>query len=89
MRGESTRKKPANAMSVISASFNAFKTASSQESPGKITTHDMYNTFNMGVGFVIVVAKEDLPTALEVLQEEGEEAYRLGEVVSSPEKVIL
>lgn len=56
---------------------------------GKITTHDMYNTFNMGVGFVLVVSKEDLPTALEILQEEGEEAYRLGEVVSSPEKVIL
>lgn len=49
----------------------------------------MYNTFNMGVGFVLVVSKEDLPRALEVLQEEGEEAYRLGEVVRSLEKVIL
>ncbi len=56
---------------------------------GKITTHDMYNTFNMGVGMVIVVPKEELGHALEVLQMEGEDAYRLGEVVSSPEKVIL
>ncbi|MFR9280252.1 phosphoribosylformylglycinamidine cyclo-ligase [Levyella massiliensis] len=56
---------------------------------GHVTTHDMYNTFNMGVGFVLVVSKEDLPRALEVLQEEGEEAYRLGEVVRSLEKVIL
>ena len=41
----------------------------------------MFNTFNMGVGMSIVVAKEDVPRALSVLKENGEDAYVLGEIV--------
>ncbi len=48
---------------------------------GGISEHDMFNTFNMGVGMSIVVAKEDVPRALSVLKENGEDAYVLGEIV--------
>ncbi len=51
------------------------------EKTGNISEHDMFNTFNMGVGMSIVVAKEDVEKAIAVLKAHGEEAYVLGEIV--------
>ena len=56
---------------------------------GNIPERDMFNTFNMGVGMSVVVAKEDRETALSVLQANGEDAYIIGEIVASQDKVIL
>ena len=56
---------------------------------GKISEHDMFNTFNMGVGMSIVVAKEDAERAISVLKANGEDAYVLGEIVESADGVIL
>jgi phosphoribosylformylglycinamidine cyclo-ligase len=49
----------------------------------------MYNTYNMGVGMSVVVAKEDAEKAIEILKANGEDAYILGEIVESEEGVIL
>ena len=56
---------------------------------GNIPERDMFNTFNMGVGMSIVVAKEDAEKALEILKENGEDAYVIGKVIKSDEKVTL
>ncbi len=48
---------------------------------GNISEHDMFNTFNMGVGMAVVVRKEDVVKAISVLKENGVEAYALGEIV--------
>lgn len=56
---------------------------------GNVPERDMFNTFNMGVGMSIVVAKEDVEKALSVLRANGEEAYVLGEIVKSDDGVIL
>lgn len=56
---------------------------------GNISTRDMYNTFNMGVGMSIVLKKEDEEEALNILKAHGQEAYRLGVIVKSEEKIIL
>lgn len=56
---------------------------------GNISEHDMYNTFNMGVGMSVTVKKEEAQKALSVLKEAGEDAYIIGEIVKSDEKVIL
>lgn len=48
---------------------------------GNITTSDMFHTFNMGIGMVIVADEEDEPAMLERLKEIGEPAYRIGQVV--------
>lgn len=56
---------------------------------GNISERDMFNTFNMGVGMSIVVAKEDAEKALDILNSCGEDAYIIGEIVKSDEKVIL
>ena len=56
---------------------------------GNITEKDMFNTFNMGVGMSVVVAKEDAEKAIEVLKANGEDAYIIGEIVKSEQGVIL
>ncbi len=56
---------------------------------GHIPERDMYNTFNMGVGMIVSVAKEDADKAVEILKAAGEDAYILGELVESEEGVIL
>ncbi len=40
----------------------------------------MYNTFNMGIGMIAVVAEDDVNVTLDILQKCGEEAYLIGEV---------
>ena len=56
---------------------------------GNIPERDMFNTFNMGVGMVVVVDKNDAQKAVEVLNAAGEQAYVLGELVESDEGVII
>ena len=54
---------------------------------GGIDERDMFNTFNMGVGMSVVVAKDDADKALEILQAAGEKAYVLGEITRGDEKI--
>ena len=54
---------------------------------GDIPQHEMYATFNMGVGMVLVVKKDLAARAVEVLLREGQPAYVLGEVVTGSEGV--
>ena len=57
---------------------------------GNVPERDMYNTFNMGVGMTITVAKEDADRALSILHESGEPgAYVLGEIVRGEKGVEL
>jgi phosphoribosylformylglycinamidine cyclo-ligase len=56
---------------------------------GKIPERDMFNTFNMGVGMVVCVDKNDVDKAIETINNSGEEAYVLGELVDSEEGVII
>ena len=50
---------------------------------GAIPERDMYNTFNMGVGMCVVVAKEDVDAALASLRASGDDAYVIGKIVPS------
>ena len=59
------------------------------EKTGKISRREMFNTFNMGVGMTVVVAREDAEQALSILRANGEDAYVLGEIAESAEKVVL
>ena len=56
---------------------------------GNIPERDMFNTFNMGVGMSIVVAAEDVEKTLEILKANGEDAYVMGEIIESEEKVVI
>ena len=56
---------------------------------GNISEHDMYNTFNMGIGMALCVDKNDVDKTLDVLKANGEDAVVLGEVVKGGEGVIF
>ena len=56
---------------------------------GNISERDMFNTFNMGVGMSIVVAPEDADKALEVLKANGEDAYVIGKIEKSEDKITI
>ena len=54
---------------------------------GRIPERDMFNTFNMGVGMSVVVAEQEADKALAVLRANGQEAYVIGHVAESQDKV--
>lgn len=56
---------------------------------GNIPERDMFNTFNMGVGMSVVVAKADAEKALKILKANGEDAYIMGEIIPSEEGVVI
>lgn len=56
---------------------------------GNISEHDMFNTFNMGIGMIAAVDKDQVGLALDVLKENGEDAVVLGNVISGDDGVII
>ena len=51
--------------------------------------NELYNTFNMGIGMMIVTEKEDADKVVEALCKVGEEATIIGEIVEGNKEVIL
>ncbi len=59
---------------------------------GNITTHEMYRTFNCGVGMIIVVPADSLAQSLEILTAHGENAWHIGEIAdkqAGSEQVVI
>jgi phosphoribosylformylglycinamidine cyclo-ligase len=59
---------------------------------GNITEHEMYRTFNCGVGMIIVVPADQVEKSLTLLTEQGEKAWHIGEINTLPlgeEQVII
>ena len=50
---------------------------------------EMYNTFNMGIGFIICVDEKDGENILKEIEELGEKAYKIGIVKAGERKVCL
>ncbi len=48
---------------------------------GGVSRHEMFRTFNCGVGMIAAVAKEDAQKTIEILNAQGEKAWLLGEIV--------
>lgn len=54
---------------------------------GNISEHDMFNTFNMGVGMSVVVPDNCVNQALEILKDSNQDAYVIGQIVKSEKKI--
>lgn len=57
------------------------------EKAGNISKRDMFNTFNMGVGMTVIVSETDADKALKILKDNGEDAYIIGEIIKSDNKI--
>ncbi len=54
-----------------------------------LSTEQAYNTFNMGIGMVVAVPKEQAEKAVQSLAQNGEKAYLIGETVAGKRGVEL
>ena len=54
-----------------------------------ISQDEMFGTFNMGVGMVVVVPQDKVDTTLAKLKDLGEEAYEIGSIVKSEQEIEL
>ena len=59
------------------------------EKLGKIGEREMYHVFNMGIGMIVVVSKDETEKALESLTDFGETAFRIGHVEDGAPPVVL
>ncbi|MBR9787866.1 MAG: phosphoribosylformylglycinamidine cyclo-ligase [Vibrionaceae bacterium] len=50
---------------------------------GNVETHEMYRTFNCGVGLIVALPKDQAEAAVALLQEEGENAWVIGEIAQA------
>lgn len=53
------------------------------QTKGNVTTHEMYRTFNCGVGLIIALPKDKATQALDILNKLGENAWQIGHVENS------
>lgn len=56
---------------------------------GKIDSKEMYRTFNMGIGFVMVVERDEVENLLRKLNELGQNAWIIGDIVPGEKGVII
>jgi phosphoribosylformylglycinamidine cyclo-ligase len=56
-------------------------------SAGNITTEEMRRTFNCGVGMIAVVKEEDASEAIDVLADNGEQAWVIGRIADGAGEV--
>lgn len=70
------------------ASFPKPKIFDLIQKEGKITDHEMYNVFNMGLGFVMAVDPSDVERVQAALKEINEVSYVVGKVTDSKEVVL-
>ncbi|MDA1477109.1 phosphoribosylformylglycinamidine cyclo-ligase [Bacillus changyiensis] len=47
---------------------------------GQLTSEEMFNVFNMGIGFVLAVKEEHMLDVIQTLEQQGEKAYLIGRV---------
>lgn len=56
---------------------------------GGVSERDMFNTYNMGVGMAVITSADTADAAIEAFREDGIEAYVIGEIVNSEDKITI
>jgi phosphoribosylformylglycinamidine cyclo-ligase len=54
------------------------------EKYGNVPHREMFNIYNMGIGMVLAMPKEEAPFAIEILSKFGDKAYVIGEITDKP-----
>ncbi|WAM34853.1 phosphoribosylformylglycinamidine cyclo-ligase [Caldicellulosiruptor morganii] len=56
---------------------------------GKVEENEMFSTFNMGIGMVLIVSKDNVETAMEILSKEGINSYVIGTIEKGEGGVVI
>lgn len=56
---------------------------------GNIPEHDMFNTFNMGIGMAMIISPEDVEKTISILKESGVDAYQIGVMEEGDHSVVI
>ena len=56
---------------------------------GSIPEHDMFNTFNMGIGMAMIISPEDVEKTISILKESGVDAYQIGVMEEGDHSVVI
>ncbi|MCX6826864.1 MAG: AIR synthase-related protein, partial [candidate division Zixibacteria bacterium] len=56
---------------------------------GPVEEDEMFRVFNMGIGFVLIVAEDFADSIAKKLTKYGEQVYRIGRITSGTGKVVI
>ena len=89
---------PGNLVRVLPENVDAVINKGSWELPvifrfiqekGNVPEEEMFRTFNMGIGYVVVVSSGEVEKAISILEDSGEKVYRIGEITKGKRKVVI
>jgi phosphoribosylformylglycinamidine cyclo-ligase len=88
--GNIPRVLPKNCDAVIKkSSWPKHKIFTFLQESGPVTEEEMYRVFNMGIGFVLIVAKDFANSVAKKLKRYGEQVYKIGSITPGSSKVVL
>lgn len=56
---------------------------------GKIDEEEMFRTFNMGVGMIVVVSPQEVEKVMRLFSRRGEKTWLIGEIISGKKEVVI
>jgi len=56
---------------------------------GNVAQADMLTTFNCGIGMIVCVAAEDEAQTLDILRQQGETVYAIGQVIPASQSAVI
>ena len=59
------------------------------QSAGRVANEEMFRVFNMGIGFILIVRRDDGAKLVEMLNKQGTKAYLMGHIAEGPRRVRL
>lgn len=89
---------PGNLVRVLPKNVNAVVKKDSWEVPevfrfiqekGNVPEEEMFKTFNMGIGYTVIVSPDDIDKAVSVLESSGEKVFRIGEITEGEGRVVI
>jgi len=73
---------------IVRGSWPVSKVFQNIQKKGKISDPEMFRTFNMGIGMVLVVAPQDAKGVRKILSQQGVGHYAIGSVINDPKHKI-
>lgn len=74
---------------IVKGSWNVLPIFKLIQEYGKVDENEMFSTFNMGIGMVLIVSKDDVETAMEILNKEGINSYVIGTIEKGEGGVVI